>query len=128
MRRAGFFALAVFAASMVLLACAAKPPKTLAKRGLPAKERHGFIIQDGMRTPLQIRQAFEAGYVVPGMDREFVFQLYGRPDKGFDTDSWEYLDEKGQLITGLTFKEDKVESISGDPNGGAPPRTAGAAE
>ncbi len=53
------------------------------------------------------------------MARELVFQLYGAPDRttGGDT-NWEYVNNKGNLITGITFKNDKVEKIYGDPKGG----------
>jgi hypothetical protein len=54
------------------------------------------------------------------MAREMVFQLYGSPDRttGGDT-NWEYVNNKGNLITGITFKADKVEKLYGDPRGGS---------
>lgn len=107
---------------LAIMACASSSDRSLAKRGLPAEERHGFIIQHGYQVPLEIRQAFERGQVVSGMDKEFVFQLYGRPDRTSGKAlAWEYLDKQGRLVTGLTFRDDKVDSIYGDAGGGTRP-------
>ena len=87
---------------------------------LPAEERKDYIIQNGFGIPENIKQAFLDGYVEVGMAREMVFQLYGSPDRttGQDT-NWEYVNNKGNLITGITFKADKVEKLYGDPRGGS---------
>ena len=110
-----------------ILNCASAHNKPLVSRGLPADERRDFTLQNGYNVPPNIRDAFIAGYVVPGMSKELVFQLYGAPDRASGRDSkWEYVNETGQLITGITFKDDKVDSIYGDPNGGIrAPRPAG---
>ncbi|MDB5103073.1 MAG: hypothetical protein JWP91_762 [Fibrobacteres bacterium] len=103
----------------VLLACAPSYTRPLVSRGLPAEERKDYIIQNGYGIPENIKQAFLEGYIEVGMARELVFQLYGAPDRttGGDT-NWEYVNNKGNLITGITFKADKVEKLYGDPKGG----------
>lgn len=125
-RIASFFApstglrLAGFAGLLVLLACASSYNRPLVSRGLPAEERKDFIIQNGFGIPENIKQSFLDGYVEVGMARELVFQLYGAPDRttGKDT-NWEYVNNRGTLITGITFKDDKVEKVYGDPKGGS---------
>ncbi len=110
------------AVSLALLACASGYTRPLVSRGLPAEERKDYIIQNGFGIPENIKQAFLDGYVEVGMTREMVFQLYGAPDRttGGDT-NWEYVNNKGNIITGITFKGDKVEKVYGDPRGGSPP-------
>jgi len=117
---AGLLALAVIA-SLTLSACASGYTRPLVSRGLPAEERKDYIIQNGFGIPENVKQAFLDGYVEVGMAREMVFQLYGAPDRttGGDT-NWEYVNSKGSLITGITFKGDKVEKVYGDPRGGSP--------
>lgn len=112
------------AASLALLlalalGCASSYNRPLVSRGLPADERKDYIIQNGFGIPENIKQAFLDGFVEVGMGRELVFQLYGAPDRttGGDT-NWEYVNNKGNLITGITFKGDKVEKVYGDPKGG----------
>ena len=104
----------------VLLACAPAYTRPLVSRGLPVEERKDYIIQNGYGIPETIKQAFLEGFVEVGMAKELVFQLYGTPDRttGGDT-NWEYVNNKGNLITGITFKADKVEKIYGDPKGGS---------
>jgi hypothetical protein len=104
----------------ILAACASPYTRPLVSRGLPAEERKDYIIQNGFGIPENIKQAFLEGYVEVGMAREMVFQLYGAPDRttGGDT-NWEYVNNKGNLITGITFKADKVEKVYGDPRGGS---------
>jgi hypothetical protein len=104
----------------VLLACAPAYTRPLVSRGLPAEERKDYIIQNGYGIPENIKQAFLEGFVEVGMAKELVFQLYGTPDRttGGDT-NWEYVNNKGNLITGITFKADKVEKVYGDPKGGS---------
>ena len=104
---------------VVLAACASGYTRPLVSRGLPSEERKDYIIQNGFGIPENIKQAFLEGFVEVGMAREMVFQLYGAPDRttGGDT-NWEYVNNKGNLITGITFKNDKVEKVYGDPKGG----------
>jgi hypothetical protein len=104
---------------MVIAACASNYTRPLVSRGLPAEERKDYIIQNGFGIPENVKQAFLDGFVEVGMTRELVFQLYGAPDRttGGDT-NWEYVNNKGSLITGITFKNDKVEKVYGDPKGG----------
>jgi hypothetical protein len=118
-------ALVLAAAVSILAACASSYTRPLVSRGLPAEERKDYIIQNGFGIPENIKQAFLDGYVEVGMAREMVFQLYGAPDRttGGDT-NWEYVNNKGNLITGITFKGDKVEKVYGDPRGGSPPGNA----
>ena len=121
--RAGAVGLCLAAAvGFSLLACASNYTRPLVSRGLPAEERKDYVIQNGFGIPENIKQAFLDGYVEVGMTREMVFQLYGAPDRttGGDT-NWEYVNNKGNLITGITFKGDKVEKVYGDPRGGSPP-------
>lgn len=103
----------------MLLACAPTYTRPLVTRGLPAEERKDYIIQNGFGIPENIKQSFLDGFVEVGMARELVFQLYGAPDRttGGDT-NWEYVNNSGNLITGITFKADKVEKLYGDPKGG----------
>ena len=115
------FATAFLAAACLamLLACAPTYTRPLVSRGLPAEERKDYIIQNGYGIPENVKQAFLDGFVEVGMARELVFQLYGAPDRttGGDT-NWEYVNNSGNLITGITFKADKVEKLYGDPKGG----------
>lgn len=115
---AGMLALA--SVSLISLGCASNYNRPLVSRGLPAEERKDYIIQNGFGIPENIKQSFLDGYVEVGMGRELVFQLYGAPDRtsGKDT-NWEYVNNRGNLITGITFKADKVEKVYGDPKGGA---------
>ncbi len=106
----------------VLAACSSTYNRPLAERGLPEEERKHFVVQNGYGIPENVRKAFLEGFVVEGMNKELVFQLYGAPDRAVEGDSnWEYLDRKGMLITGLRFAGEKVESIYGDPKGGFHP-------
>ncbi len=121
-RRPAFAWKATLAAGCLALlaACASPYTRPLVSRGLPAEERKDYIIQNGFGIPENIKQAFLEGFVEVGMAREMVFQLYGAPDRttGGDT-NWEYVNNKGNLITGITFKADKVEKVYGDPKGGS---------
>lgn len=113
--------LLIAAGCLVIAACASSYTRPLVSRGLPAEERKDYIIQNGFGIPENIKQAFLDGFVEVGMARELVFQLYGAPDRttGGDT-NWEYVNNRGNLITGITFKADKVEKVYGDPRGGSP--------
>lgn len=110
------------ALGMVLSACASSYTRPLVSRGLPSEERKDYIIQNGFGIPENVKQAFLDGFVEVGMSREMVFQLYGAPDRTTAGDTnWEYVNGRGNLITGITFKADKVEKVYGDPLGGSPP-------
>lgn len=111
--------LALAAMLAMVLGCASSYNRPLVSRGLPAEERKDYIIQNGFGIPENIKQSFLDGFVEVGMSRELVFQLYGAPDRttGHDT-NWEYVSNRGNLITGITFKTDKVEKVYGDPKGG----------
>ncbi len=105
-----------------LAACSSTYNRPLAERGLPVEERHHFVVQNGYGIPESVRQAFLTGYVVEGMTKELVFQLYGAPDRTADADAtWEYLDRKGALVTGMKFAGEKIETVYGDPRGGYSP-------
>lgn len=112
--------LALAAMLAMAMGCASSYNRPLVSRGLPAEERKDYIIQNGFGIPENIKQSFLDGFVEVGMTRELVFQLYGAPDRttGHDT-NWEYVSNRGNLITGITFKTDKVEKVYGDPKGGA---------
>jgi hypothetical protein len=119
--RASLFAIFLATGCLALLAaCSQAYTRPLVSRGLPVEERKDYIIQNGFGIPENIKQSFLDGYVEVGMARELVFQLYGAPDRttGGDT-NWEYVNNKGNLITGITFKADKVEKVYGDPRGGS---------
>ncbi|MDQ3000610.1 MAG: hypothetical protein M3Y08_05040 [Fibrobacterota bacterium] len=114
------FALLAVGCLAVLLACAPAYTRPLASRGLPAEERKDYIIQNGYGISENIKQAFLEGFVEVDMAKELVFQLYGTPDRTTGGDvNWEYVNNKGSLITGVTFKADKVEKVYGDPKGGS---------
>jgi hypothetical protein len=109
----------LFAVSLALVACASPYTRPLVTRGLPAEERKDYVIQNGYGIPENVKQSFLDGFVEVGMARELVFQLYGAPDRTTSgEDSWEYVNNRGNLITGITFKNDKVEKVYGDPKGG----------
>lgn len=109
-----------FALLALVMGCASNYNRPLVARGLPPEERKDYVIQNGFGIPEPIKQSFLNGFVEVGMSRELVFQLYGAPDRtsGKDT-NWEYVNNRGSLITGLTFKNDKVEKVYGDPKGGS---------
>lgn len=103
-------AIAGLACLAVLLACAPIPDGPLADRVLPVEKRHAFLASQEADAPREIRTAFMDGLVVRGMIREWVMELYGRPDRITDL-GWEYLDRKGNLILGVHFDHDKVDSV-----------------
>jgi len=103
----------------ILLGCASTYSKPLVSRGLPANERKDYIIQNGYGIPDNVKQSFLDGYVEVNMPREMVFQLYGAPDRSSEADAnWEYVNRRATLVTGISFKNDKVEKVYGDPKGG----------
>ncbi len=108
------------AALVLCLGCANNYMPPLTTRGVPADQRRDYIIQNGYGIPEPVKQAFLDGYVVEGMSKELVFHLFGAADRSSEQDDhWEYLNRKGALVTGLYFKDDKVDHIDGDPTGGA---------
>lgn len=118
-RGQGARAALVAASLMLALGCASSYNRPLVSRGLPAEERKDYIIQNGYGIPENIKQSFLDGFVEVGMTRELVFQLYGAPDRSSGKDTnWEYVNNRGNLITGITFKSDRVEKVYGDPKGG----------
>jgi len=103
-----------------LASCGTTYSPPLTARGIPAEERRDYIIQNGFGLPEHIKTAFLDGYVVEGMTREMVFNLFGTADRAGDKDlRWEYVNRKGALVTGIDFKGDKVSKIDGDPSGGS---------
>jgi len=115
-KRVGWLAGALF-----VVACASSYVKPLVTRGLTPEERKDFIIQNGFGLSEPVKQAFLDGLVEVGMPREMVFQLYGAPNRTSDGDGkWEYVNRRGNLVTGVSFKNDKVENVYGDPRGGLP--------
>lgn len=117
----------VVTAGLALAACASSYTRPLVTRGLPTEERKDYVIQNGYGIPENVKQSFLDGYVEVGMSRELVFQLYGAPDRTTSgEDSWEYVNNRGNLITGITFKNDKVEKVYGDPKGGMTAEADGA--
>ncbi len=110
--------------AVFLIGCAAKYTRPLVTRGLPAEERKDYIVQNGFGIPENIKNAFLEGYPIEGMGRELVYQMFGAPDRTGDRENiWEYVDGKGKVIVGITFKNDKIEKIVGDPQGGTAPIT-----
>ena len=103
----------------VILSCSTNRP--LNSRGLNADERRHFIVQNGYGIPKDIKNSFLEGFAMEGMDQELIFQLYGAPDRTSKNDTkWEYVNNKGDLITGFVFEDKKVIKITGDPRGGVP--------
>jgi hypothetical protein len=112
-------ALLPLAALVLLLACANQYTKPLVTRGLSPVERKDYIIQNGFGLTEPVKQAFLDGFVEVGMPREMVFQLYGAPDRSSESDTkWEYVNRSQNLVTGINFKNDRVEKVYGDPRGG----------
>jgi hypothetical protein len=102
-----------------MVSCATSYNRPLVSRGLSAEERKDYIIQNGFGIPEPVKQAFLDGYVEVGMARDMVFQLYGAPNRGSNgDDTWEYVNQRGSVVTGVNFKNDKVEKVYGDPKGG----------
>jgi hypothetical protein len=99
---------------IVQVACAPLPEGPMASRVLPVEKRHAYLQSHGSDAPLEIRNAFMDGMVAQGMAREWVLELYGRPDRITDR-GWEYLDRKGNTILGMSFEQDKVDSITAAP-------------
>jgi hypothetical protein len=119
MRRGGLSLL--FAGGHLVLACSLWTQPPLISRGLPRDDRYAFATQNGYDVDPEVRNAFISGCLAKGMRRDFVFQLYGPPDRNSEIgEGWEWHDRNGNLITGTLFEGDKVDSIYGDPRGRAP--------
>jgi hypothetical protein len=109
----------IFLIISLLLSCSSTGP--LSSRGLNADERRHFIVQNGYGIPKDIKDTFLEGFAMVGMDQELIFQLYGAPDRTSNNDGqWEYVNNRGDLITGFVFEEKRVVKITGDPRGGVP--------
>jgi hypothetical protein len=107
-------------AILALISCSLGPDIPLSSRGPQIEKRYDYLADAGSGASMEIRNAFMEGIVARGMPREWVLQMYGRPDWISDM-AWEYKDRRGNLITGIVFKEDLVDSVYGDPAGGARP-------
>ena len=106
--------------AVLLLACGGTYVPPLTTRGVPAEERRDYVIQNGYGIPEHVKQAFLDGYLTAGMSKEMVYHLFGAPDRSSDKDThWEYVDRRGNLITGVHYQDDKIGQIDGDPAGGA---------
>jgi hypothetical protein len=99
---------AVFLAALV--SCATVPDGPLGFRILPVEKRYEFLQDEHSDISPEIRNAFMEGEVVPGMPRDWVLQLYGRPDRITDR-SWEYFDDKGEPVLEISFERDYVDSV-----------------
>ncbi len=103
----------------VLFFCSTIRP--LNSRGLNPDERRHFIVQNGYGIPKDVKNTFLEGFSMVGMEQELIFQLYGAPDRTSKNDTrWEYVNNRGDLITGFVFEDKKVVKITGDPRGGVP--------
>ena len=107
---------------LVLTFCSSQYNRPLVERGISDEERRFYIIQNGYGIPLRVRKAFLEGHPVVGMSQDLVFQLYGAPDRNREDDTvWEYVNRRGELVTGLEFQADTLVRIYGDPSGGENP-------
>jgi hypothetical protein len=97
---------------LLLVACAAGPDGSLEARTLPEEKRYAYLQRYGTGAAPEIRNAFMEGLASPGMPREWVLQLYGRPDRITDR-TWEYLGGGKDLIVGIRFDKDVVDSVYG---------------
>jgi hypothetical protein len=105
--------------AVLFFGCSANRP--LSSRGLNSEERRHYIIQNGYGIPNDIKNSFLEGFPFVGMDQELIFQLYGAPDRTKNDDTeWEYVNGRGDLITGFKFENKKTVEILGDPRGGLP--------
>lgn len=97
-----------------LLACATGSDRPLPSRGIPIENRYE-IVNERPETPPDIAKSYMEGEVVRGMSRDWVLDLYGRPDRAAGP-TWEYHDRKGKLLAKILFLEDKVDSVYKDLN------------
>ncbi len=108
----------IFMVSLLASNCAA-PMRPLLTRGISEEERRFYVIQNGYGLHEETRQSFLDGNIIPGMNQDLIFQMYGSPDRTKqDNTVWEYVNSKGILITGMKFKNDSLAEIYGDPTGG----------
>ncbi len=124
MSRSHFGAYAAATLAFVVWAgCASTYNRPLVTRGISAEEREYYVVQNGFGLKHDIKRAFLDGNPIPGMNKDMVFQIYGAPDRTANSDStWEYVNVKGTLITGLRFVGDSLADVYGDRYGGANPR------
>jgi hypothetical protein len=126
-------ALILLALLVGMYACA---PSAVKKGALNPEERQEYIENYGSTTSWEVRRAFVAGKVVPGMTKDLVVFLVGNPDRtavehygaswGGSSDSlidqsdtqdsiWEYTHGKaGGVRFGLRFQGDTLRLIQGD--------------
>ena len=74
------------------------------------EKRYEFLETNGKDASLEVRNAFMEGEVVSRMPREWVLQLYGKPDRITDR-SWEYFDGKGRTVLEIFFEMETVDSV-----------------
>jgi len=109
------FLLVVF----IVFSCSSNRP--LLSRGLNSEERRHYIIQNGYGISKEVSQSFIEGIPQVGMDQDLIFQLFSAPDRTANQDTkWEYVNNRGELVTGFKFEDKKVIEIYGDPRGGLP--------
>jgi hypothetical protein len=107
---AAVFCFACAFLQLSFVSCATVPEGPMGLRLLPVEKRYDFLQTSGTDTPVEVRNAFLEGMTVPGMPREWVLQLYGRPDRITDR-SWEYFDGKGKAVLEIYFENDAVDSV-----------------
>ena len=95
---------------LALASCAPTSHDPLHSRTLPEEKRYEFLVTRGSDNSPVIRDAFIDGRVIRGMPREWVLELYGRPDGVLDS-GWEYRDKGGNLLLGIIFDQDTVDSV-----------------
>lgn len=103
-------ALAGLAFLAALAGCSTASNGSLDSRTLPEEKRYEFLKSRDSGVSPEVRNAFVDGRVIRGTPRDWVLELYGRPD-GFQGDGWEYRDGKGKPILVFHFAEDIVDSI-----------------
>lgn len=96
--------------ALVLLSCAAMHEGSLDSRTLPVEKRFEFVQSNGSEASTEVRNAFVEGVVVRGMARNWVLQLYGRPDRSAEN-GWEYLDRNGNPVLQVLFENDLVDTL-----------------
>lgn len=121
---------------VLLLGMYACAPSVLKKGAIAPEERQEYIENYGSTTSWEVRKAFVAGQIVPGMTKDLVVLIVGTPDRtavenygaswGGSSDSftdqsdtqdsiWEYTHAKsGSVRFGLRFQGDTLRMIQGD--------------
>ena len=93
----------------------------ITRGGLTREDRRHYLVQNGYGMKPDIKQSFQEGLPMVGMSQEMINNLYGPADVVMEENTlWEYVDRKGQLITGFRFEDEIVVKIMGDPRGGLP--------